>query len=146
MRYLLSLMVLQAFLACHQPDDECACTEFACFNGVRVLLTGNPDSAVFSDFSVAIAHGDTLEPAGHAWEDKRKDSFFFSSRTLVGKTPARIGIRVAYRENGVDKTLTRDSDLAWTSLVCNQCSGGPSCRDEMAHRADVTLHLGTLIR
>jgi hypothetical protein len=142
-RFAVISLFLLAMLACNNPFyGQCACTAKACSEGVLVRLSGNPDTSVYRDFSVAIAYGDTLEAASPYWPSGPNDYSFGSGR-LLRQRPSRIGIHIDYAQDGVPKSLALDSALDWTSFVCNQCSGdSPSCRDEKNYLAVVELDLG----
>lgn len=143
---ILGILAAFVFPACNNPFvDNCSCTLMACMEGVGIKLENNPDPILYKDFSIAIAYGDTLEPVSGDWGSAIDTGYFFSSRKLVGQRPKEIGIRIAYLKGDQEKSLSLDRAITWTSSVCNQCSGdSPSCKDQMAHNAELALDLAGL--
>jgi hypothetical protein len=94
---------------------------------------------------MTIAYGDTVETPSTDWNPDGPDGFAFGSPRLVRQRPSRIGIRIAYTQEGVRKKVELDSALAWQSTLCNTCSGSSSsCQDQTAHTARLILGSGTL--
>jgi hypothetical protein len=146
-RSAIAFVALFCIMACKDPFvDDCACTVKACFEGISVRLAGNPDTARFAGFSATIAYGDTTEAPSWPWGSAVEEEFLFSSGKLRRLKPESIGIRISYLEDGVEKSLAVDSDVAWTAQVCNACSGSaPSCKDQMAHVGKATIDLESLL-
>lgn len=145
-RLVLVPVALLSLLACNDPfRGDCACTMKYCSQGVVLRLSGNPDTAVYRDFSVGIAYGDTVEAASPYWPSG-DDDYAFTSPRVLRQRPARIGIQIAYTQAGAPKSIDLDTTLKWTSFVCNGCSGSSSsCHDQMnwiaALGVDLGLHL-----
>jgi hypothetical protein len=116
-----------------------------CFEGVRIRWAVRPDTSEYRDLAMTIAYGDTVEAPTREWNPDGPDGFAFGSPRLARQRPSRIGIRIAYTQEGVRKRVELDSALAWQSRVCNACSGSSSsCKDQMAHTALLILGSGTL--
>lgn len=147
MKIISALLVLSALIACRNPfGDSCACTLAACFEGVAIKLENNPDTALYSDFSVRIAYGDTTETESEQWNPIHNNEFYFSSNRVARMQPKQIGVRISYSESGLEKSVSMDSAIAWTSYVCNGCSGSsPSCKDDMASTAGLRIDLAKLL-
>lgn len=64
---------------------------------------------------------------------------------LLRQRPSHIGIRIAYAMEGEAKKIEVDSAVAWQSFVCNGCSGGSFCKDQMAYTAEVKVNLSSLL-
>ena len=145
-RLIPAILFLSVFTACKDPYGDCSCTLMACFEGVNIQLENNLDAESRTDFSVTIAYGDTTESPSESWGSSLDDSFFFTSGRLLRQKPRQIGVRISYSENGLEKTVSLDSALTWSSSVCNQCSGSaPSCKDDMASTADVKIDLARVL-
>lgn len=142
-RLVLVPAALLSLLACNDPfHGQCSCTMMACSEGVVLRLSGNPDTAVYRDFSVAIAYGDTVEAASPYWPSGT-DDYAFTSPRVLRQRPSRIGIQIAYTQAGAPKSIGLDTTLAWTSFVCNGCSGNSSsCHDQMNRIAALGVELG----
>lgn len=118
----------------------------ACFEGVIIKLENNPDTALYSDFSVTIAYLDTTESESEHWSAIQTNEFYFSSIRVARMQPKQIGVRISYSESGLEKSVSLDSDIAWTTFVCNGCSGSsPSCKDDMASTASLRIDLARLL-
>jgi hypothetical protein len=144
-RPLFALLMVLPFLACKDPfRDQCTCTLMACFEGVSLHLAPKLDSARYRDFSVAVIYGDTVEAASGEWSFMDPGDFNFTSPRLRTQRPGHVGFRIDYKQDGSPKQIRVDTVLDWTSRVCNHCSGNsPSCKDDMAPSASVSLDLGT---
>ena len=95
---------------------------------------------------MTLAYGDTLEAASEFWMLNDSARFYFFSPRLLRQKPKQIAIRVSYSEQDAEKTASLDTVIAWTSFVCNSCSGGsPSCKDDRDHMASVKLGLARLL-
>jgi hypothetical protein len=142
-RLILALLMLSPLLACKDPvRDQCICTLMACFDGVRLQLTGIPDTTRYREFSVAIAYADTVEAASSDWPVFDKNAFTFTSPRLRQQRPAHAEVRIAFTDNGAAKRIAWDTSLAWQASVCNHCSGNSaSCQDQMSHSVAMDLDL-----
>lgn len=142
-RPLFALLLVLPILACKDPfRDDCACTLMACFEGVSLHLAPRPDTTRYRDFSVALAYGDTVEAASPSWAIMGPGDFAFTSIRLRTQRPGHAGFRIDFKEDGEPRQIRVDTALAWQSDVCNHCSGNsPACKDDMAHRATVSLDL-----
>jgi hypothetical protein len=139
-------LILSVFTACKDPYGDCSCTLMACFEGVSIKLENNLDAESRRDFSVTLAYGDTTESPSESWGASLDNSFLFTSGRLLRQKPKQIGVRISYSENGLEKSMSLDSTLTWSSRVCNQCSGSaPSCKDDMASTADVKIDLARVL-
>lgn len=144
---ILSVLVLSALTACNNPfADKCACTAMACSQGVVIDLEKDLGPDPRTDFSVAIAYGDTLEASSDLWNLEDTSQFYFSSPRLLRQKPGQIGIRISYSEQDAEKSVSLDTAITWTSFVCNSCSGGsPSCKDDRNYMASVKIGLARLL-
>lgn len=129
-------------VSCDFPWRECACTQMACLEGITVELLKMPDSAEWSDVALSVEYGDTVEAASNQWNFGSRDRQTFASRKLVAQKPASIRLHLDYRADGSENRITLDTTAQWKARVCNGCSGSsPSCKDDMAHTADLTWDL-----
>jgi hypothetical protein len=146
-RLIAAFLVLSAFTACNNPFVEgCACTAKACFQGVVVDLEEKPDPNRYKDFSMTLAYGDTLEAASEFWSFNDSARFYFSSPRLLRQKPKQVVMRISYTEQDAEKSASLDTAIAWSSFVCNSCSGGsPSCKDDRNYMASVKIGSARLL-
>jgi hypothetical protein len=134
-------------LGCNSVSKgDCACTVKACFQGLSVELLHRPDSTVYTQQSVSIAYADTLETSSLPWGYAQPNQWVFSSYRLWSSRPNRVKVHLDYRRDEglglVEKRITLDTALTWTSFVCNGCSGSASdCHDQMAYTAQLKWDL-----
>ena len=146
-RLIAAILFLSALTACNNPFVEgCSCTAKACFQGVVVNLEEKPDPNRYKDFSMTLAYGDTLEAASELWNFNDSARFYFSSPRLQSQKPKPVVIRISYSEQDAEKSASLDTVIAWTSFVCNECSGGaPSCKDDRNYLASIKIGLARLL-
>jgi hypothetical protein len=133
---LFSSIFASFFWACDDlPWGSCTCTEMECPDGVSVELLHKPDTNQFTDLKVSLVYADTVEAASEMWGLGGPDGHSFISRKVVNLKPRRIQVLLSYSHLGTENQITLDTSLAWTSRVCNECTGGGSCKDDMAYTA-----------
>lgn len=143
-----ALGLVLGLLGCDAVNKgDCACTARACFQGIRVELLNRPDSTVYTHQTVSIAYADTLEASSSAWPVFETDARAFTSYRLWSSRPNQVKVHLDYRREDagwawVEKRVTLDTTLTWTSFVCNGCSGSASdCQDQMAYSAQLQWDL-----
>ncbi len=146
-RFIAAILAMTALTNCNNPFVEgCSCTAKDCFQGVIVNLEEKPDPDRYKDFSMTLAYGDTVEAASDFWSFNDSARFHFSSPRLWRQKPKQVAIRISYSEQDAEKTASLDTVIAWTSFVCNSCSGGsPSCKDDRNYKASVKIGLARLL-
>lgn len=129
-------------VSCDFPSwRECACTEMDCLEGIIVDLRNLPDSTEWDGIAMSVEYGDTVEAEDTLWGFDPRERRAFTSRRLASRRPADIRVHLDYREDGSTKRITLDTSVQWKAEVCNTCSGSSSCKDDMAHTAELTWDL-----
>ena len=132
----LLLFILINISAC----KDCTCTMMNCTEGIWVNLTNIPESSSGEQYDVRFKNSTDEWQTAAASDvvDENHGGRFIDMDLLDGK-PAEIELEVRLGGNVV--VAAKSYSLDWKSTVCNECTGGRNCDDDMAYTSILDIPL-----